>query len=462
MENSNYDAFASWSVPRSLFKFIAPAVISNLATLIFNLTDAFFVGRTGDTFQISAMTITLPLVLTMSAVSMIFGAGGNANVAACLGAGQEKRARHFSSYALYTALAAILVISCGVWIFERPLLPLLGANEDSYVYCKGYLFWVYHAACIPMVFSQVVSQLFSAQGDTRIASIGITGGGLLNVVLDPVMIFGLKMGIIGAGLATCISNYCSMLFFLIVYLRRRRSCAISLDIRDYRSSDGIAKRTLAVGFAGALSMLFMNSVDFLRNYLFGVHGTQETLAAWGVVQRIGNALCHICIGIALGARPLYAFNYSAGNLTRTRRLILGDVTVMLVYNLVVLAMVQLFPASFVRVFLPIDEIVPIAVRFIRIYVFFIFGVGMQEIFNSVFQGVDAWQYSMVSIIFGKLIVTVPLLLLLTRAIGVTGIIATQPIADMVTFSTMLILYLFVVRKRLLGEDRPAPDREAAD
>ncbi len=456
MENSRYEAFASWSVPRSLFKFIAPAVISNLATMIFNLTDAFFVGRTGDTFQISAMTITLPLVLTMSAVSMIFGAGGNANVAACLGAGQEKRARHFSAFALYTALAAILVISCGVWLFERPLLPLLGANEDSYIYCKGYLFWVYHAACIPMVFSQVVSQLFSAQGDTRIASIGITGAGLLNVVLDPVMIFGMRMGIIGAGLATCISNYCAMIFFLIVYLKKKRGCAISLDIRDYRASDGIAGRTLAIGVAGALSMLFMNCVDFLRNYLFGVHGTQESLAAWGVVQRIGNSLLQICMGVAFGARPLYAFNYSAGNLRRTRRLILGDVIVMLAYNLIILSLVQIFPAAFVRVFLPIEEIVPTAVRFIRIYVFFILGVGMQEIFNSVFQGVGAWKQSMASIIFGKLIVTVPLLLLLTRAIGVTGIIATQPIADMVTFLTMLILYLIFVRKQLLGGDRPAP------
>ncbi len=116
MNDSNYEAFAIWSIPRALFKFVTPAVISMLATLIFNLTDAFFVGRTGDTFQISAMTITLPIVMTMTATSMVFGAGGNANVSASLGAGEYEKAKQFSAFALWTALAVIGAISIGIWI----------------------------------------------------------------------------------------------------------------------------------------------------------------------------------------------------------------------------------------------------------------------------------------------------------------------------------------------------------
>ena len=367
--NNNTNAFESLSVPKALSKFILPAVISQLATLILNLTDAFFVGRTGDTFQISAMTVTLPLVMTMTVIATIFGAGGNANVAASLGTKNPKRAKTFSIFAIYTAIAVIAAISLIIFLFEKQLLGILGADENSYGFCQGYVLWVLHVACVPMVFSQVMAQLFTAEGETKLASIGIAGAGLLNVVLDPIFIFVFKQGIAGAGMATCISNYCSMAFFLFQYYKRRNVTVISLNPRGYSANNGICKSVLSIGIPAGLSIFLMNCVDFLRNYLLGIHGTQADLAAWGVVQKLGNAFLQIAIGIEQGVRPLISYNYNAALGKRTKSLINGSMIVMGIYTLACFCFVMLFPNAMVRLFLPIADVMPVAVGFLRIYIF---------------------------------------------------------------------------------------------
>lgn len=445
--NHNTNAFESLSVPKALSKFILPAVISQLATLILNLTDAFFVGRTGDTFQISAMTVTLPLVMTMTVTATIFGAGGNANVAASLGTKNPKRAKTFSVFAIYTAITVIAVISLIIFLFEKQLLGILGADENSYRFCQGYVLWVLHVACVPMVFSQVMAQLFTAEGETKLASIGIAGAGLLNVVLDPIFIFVFKQGIAGAGMATCISNYCSMAFFLFQYYKRRKVTVISLNPLGYSANNGICKSVLSIGIPAGLSIFLMNCVDFLRNYLLGIHGTQADLAAWGVVQKLGNAFLQIAIGIEQGVRPLISYNYNAALGKRTKSLINGSMVVMEIYTSACFCFVMLFPNAMVHLFLPIADVMPVAVGFLRIYIFSIFGIGFLELFNAIFQAMGQWKTATVGIVIGKIVLMVPALLIFSKIWNVTGIIAAQPFAETLTVVILAIAYIRFIRKK---------------
>ncbi len=448
--NNNTNVFESLSVPKALSKFILPAVISQLATLILNLTDAFFVGRTGDTFQISAMTVTLPLVMTMTVIATIFGAGGNANVAASLGTKNPKRAKTFSVFAIYTAITVIAVISLIIFLFEKQLLGILGADENSYGFCQGYVLWVLHVACVPMVFSQVMAQLFTAEGETKLAGIGIAGAGLLNVVLDPIFIFVFKQGIAGAGMATCISNYCSMAFFLFQYYKRRNVTVIALNPRGYSANNGICKSVLSIGIPAGLSIFLMNCVDFLRNYLLGIHGTQADLAAWGVVQKLGNAFLQIAIGIEQGVRPLISYNYNAALGKRTKSLINGSMVVMGIYTLACFCFVMLFPNAMVRLFLPIADVMPVAVGFLRIYIFSIFGIGFLELFNAIFQAMGQWKTATVGIVIGKIVLMVPALLIFSKIWNVTGIIAAQPFAETLTVVILAIAYIrFICKKKEL-------------
>lgn len=284
--SSKEDAFTKYSVPRVLAKFIIPAALSQLTFLVLNLADAFFVGCTQDTFQISAMTITFPVVMLASCIGTVFGAGGNANMATELGKENRERAKTFSVFSVYMASAVTMILSFILLAVKEPLLYTIGADENSVGFCKDYLFWTFHIACVPLVLSQVFSQLFLAEGESKISAIGIAGAGLLNVILDPVFIFGCHMGVAGAGMATCIANYISLIFYLVMYYKRRKTTVVCFHPKYYRAGEKVCVRVLSVGISAGLVLLFMDVCDFTRNYFFNLR------AADGIRGRCRPDHCH--------------------------------------------------------------------------------------------------------------------------------------------------------------------------
>lgn len=449
------EAFTKYSVPRVLLKFILPAALSQLTFLILNLADAFFVGRTGDTFQISAMTITFPIVMLLTCIGTIFGVGANANMASELGKGDRERAKNFSVFAIYTSGAITIILSLVLLAVKEPLLLMIGADENSLGFCMDYLVWTFHAACVPLVFSQVFSQLFLAEGESKISAIGIAGAGALNVILDPVFIFGLHMGIAGAGLATCIANYISLTFYLIMYYIRRRTTVVCFHPRYFRAGNQTCSRVLAVGVPAGLVLICMTVCDFVRNFYFNILGGQVELAAWGVVQKIGNAFMQICVGIAQGIRPVVSFNYAAGLRKRVRAIINGGICVMAVWIAVCQVLVAAAPTFLVNILIPSGESVPVAVSYLRVWIFCLIGFGFIELFNAAFQSIEKWKISMINTLINKALLLTPVMILLANLKGIEGIVISQPLTENATAVALFIIYIIVMRreKQNLGEDQ---------
>lgn len=439
-------AFTEYSVPRVLLKFTLPSVLSQLTFLLLNLADAFFVGRTGDTYQISAMTITFPVVMLVSCVGTIFGAGANANMAAALGLGDRERAKHVSAFSFYTPIAVVVIMSLVMLAAKDSLLYLIGADVNSIGFCKDYLLWTFHIACVPLVLSQIFSQLFLAEGESQISAIGIAGAGALNVILDPLFIFGFHMGVAGAGLATCLANYISLAFFFVMYYRRRKTTVVCFRPSYFRVRDGICSSVLAVGIPAGLVLLLMDVCDFTRNYFFNLFGGQVELAAWGVVQKVGNAAMYICVGIAQGIRPVTAYNYSAGLLRRVKGLINGGILIMGCWVVICVAAVVIFPAFFVRLLIPSGESVPVAVSYLKVWIFCLVGIGFNELFNAVFQAIGRWKISMADTLINKGCLLTPVMVLLAKCYGIGGILISQPITENVSALALFFVYLLVIRQ----------------
>ncbi len=447
---SQEDAFLKYSVPRILLKFIVPAALSQLTFLILNLADAFFVGRTGDTFQISAMTITFPIVMMASCVGTIFGAGGNANIAAELGKENRERAKTFSSFSVYGSAAIAVLLSLILLIWKESLLYLIGADENSIGFCKDYLFWTFHLACVPLVLSQVFSQLFLGEGESKISAIGIAGAGALNVILDPVFIFGFHMGVAGAGLATCIANYISLTFYFVMYYKHRHTTVVCFHPKYCHVGNGICAGVLSVGVPAGLVLLFMNVCDFTRNYFFNIFGGQVELAAWGVVQKIGNAFMQICVGIAQGIRPVVAYNYACDKLRRVRAIINGGVVVMGGWVVLCLLLVHVAPTTIVKLLIPTGDSIPVAVVYLKTWIFCIIGFGFVELFNAVFQSIGRWKISMVNTIINKGFLLTPVMVLLANINEIDGIVISQPITENLTAVALLLIYLIVMKQEKNG------------
>lgn len=452
------EAFTEYSIPRVLAKFIFPAALSQLTFLILNLADAFFVGRTGDTFQISAMTITFPVVMLASCIGTVFGVGANANMAAELGKGERERAKTFSVFGVYAAGAVTMLISFFLLAEKKSLLYLIGADENSIGFCMDYLFWTFHIACVPLVLSQVFSQLFLAEGESKISAIGIAGAGALNVILDPIFIFGFNMGVAGAGLATCIANYISFAFYLLMYFIRRKTTVVCFHPRYFSIGDKVCTKVLSVGVPAGLVLMCMNICDFTRNYYFNILGGQVELAAWGVVQKIGNAFMQICVGIAQGVRPVVAYNYSFGLLKRVKSIINGGILVMGIWVICCLILVGAIPTQIVNLLIPSGESVSVAVSYLRIWIFCIIGFGFIELFNAAFQSIGRWKISMTNTIINKGFLLTPVMALMANIMGINGIIISQPITENLTAVVLFIIYLFVMskEKRRLDECKTKP------
>ena len=440
------EIFTKYSVPRVLAKFIAPAVLSQLTLLILSLADAFFVGRTNDTFQISSMAITFPVVMIVTCVGTIFGVGANVNVARELGKGDRDRAKAFSTFSVYTAATVVVVLSFILLAAKRPILYMIGADDRSIGFCTDYLFWVFHIGCVPLVLSQVFSQLFLAEGESNISAFGIGLAGTLNIVLDPIFIFPCGMGVAGAGLATCIANYVSLAFYLLMFRIRSETTVVCFHPRYFCAKGRICTGVLSVGIPAGLVLLFLDICDFTRNYFFNLLGGQVELAAWGVVQKIGNASIQICAGIAQGIRPVVAYNFSCGLWKRVKSIINGGIAIIAVWIVACQLLVALAPKFLVNLLIPTGESVPIAVSYLRIWIICVIGFGFIELFNAVFQSMGKWQISMASTFINKGLLLTPVMVLLAKLHGISGILISQPITENATALVLLVVYLIVMKK----------------
>lgn len=448
-------AFERMPIPRALAYFMVPTIMSQMAALLLNLADAFFIGRTGDAYQVAAMTLTSPVYLSMTCIATIFGAGGNANIAACLGGRDRKRATHFATFCMYTTIGLVILYAVGVTAFRTPILTVLGASENSLQFCKDYLFWTVLVGGIPLAFNQVIAQLFLAEGEGKIGGFGITMTSLLNIAIDPIFIFPLHMGIAGAALATCISNYVGFVYFLYQWYKRRHSTVVCLNIRNYRVLKGICAKSLAIGVPAGLVPLLTNVCDLVRNGFVAALGSDFELAGWGSVQKIMFAMYTIAMGIAQGARPIVSYNYARKDLRRTKSLANGTMIVMAVFLVIGLGVINLIPELIIKLFVTNEQAVASAKYFLRVWAFSLIGISFIEVFNAIFQALGRWKLSLANTIINKGFLMTPVMILLANLYGIEGIPVSQILTDSTTAVILFIIYLKITR----WKDAPVPDAE---
>ena len=223
---SKQELFASTPVPKALVTMAVPTIISQLINLIYNMVDAFFIGRTGNSYMMAATSLTLTLVMMIAALSNLFGIGGGSLFARLMGVRKPEEARKVSAFSVYGAVCIGAVYSLLVGVFLDPLLRFLGASDATIGYARSYALVVIVIGSIPAILSQVLAHLLRNAGFSGQASAGLSGGGILNVLLDPLFMFVLLpkgQEVTGAAIATALSNTCACAYLLFAYRRASRS-----------------------------------------------------------------------------------------------------------------------------------------------------------------------------------------------------------------------------------------------
>ncbi len=443
--------FEDLPVSKALWVMAVPTVISQLINLIYNMVDAWFIGRTGNSYMMGATSLTLTLVMMNAALSNITGIGGGSLLARMMGAGKEEEARRVSAFSVWGSCAIALGYSLLLGLFTRPILYFLGASENTVSYAVQYTQLVLVLGTLPSQLSLTLAHLLRNAGYSGKASLGLSGGGILNMFLDPLFMFVLLppgYEVVGAAAATLLSNVLSCLYLLFTYRRARQKAPLSLSPAAARQTEkGSIRALFSVGLPSALLTGLFDVANISANMLASAH-SDLALAGLGItmkVERIPNA---ISVGICQGAMPIIAYNYSSGNAARMKKTIRTARLWGLAVAACAILLFQLFAEPSTRLFLDTSKpgVAEDALRTLAFATLFLrircLASPVQFInYHSSFclQAMGRGRATMVHAIVRELVLYIPLMILLDKLFGVTGLAAALPAAE--ALSAMFALYL---------------------
>lgn len=443
-ETDREQVFREYPVPKALRVMVVPAVISQLIVLIYNMADTFYVGQTDNPYMIAATSLILPVFNISLCLSGLAGVGGGALISRLLGQGREDEARKASVFSLYLALLIAGIFAVGMGVFMDPVLRLLGAGENTYEYARQYALCVIVLGGIPTVLSNALANLVRSVGRSKEAGAGIVLGGLLNIALDPLFMFVILpkgQEVLGAGIATALSNCIACLFFLSVVFRMGKGSVLTFNPRAGLASKASIAAVFAVGVPSAVAT-FLFDLDYVIIDKLMVSYEDLALAAVGIVLKVERFPLNVGVGICQGMLPLVAYSYGAGNHRRMNDTISLARRLGLVIAAVSIVLYEIFAGQLVQIFLSDAQAASMAAAFLRVrvlatplmflsfftvYLFQAFGKGK----ISLFLGVVRW-----------LGFNIPMLFILNSIFGMYGIVWSQVTADTLT----VILSFYVLHR----------------
>ena len=419
-----------------------PSIISMLITSIYNMADTFFVSQIGTSAS-GAVGVIFSAMAIIQAISFTLGMGTGTNVSQALGAGDEEKARRFAATGFFTALLAGVVI-CVLGLSNIDwLVRFLGATETIAPYAKDYATYIFYAAPF-MMGSLVLNNLLRFQGLASYGMVGITVGGVLNMVLDPLFIFTFGLGTAGAAIATAISQLVS--FFILLGMTITKADALTIRLRDFRPTAAMYGRILYLGFPSLGRQGIASVSTILLNTAAGAYG-DAAIAAMSIVSRFIMFINSTVIGFGQGFQPVCGFSYGAGKYDRVREAFTFCVKVSTIILLTLGVIAFIFAEPIVTVFRRDDpQVIAIGTLALRLQLLTLPLWGVITMSNMLTQSIGYGVRATIIAISRQGIFLIPSLLVLPRVMGLLGIQIAQPISDACTFVLALVIMSGTLKK----------------
>lgn len=356
--------FEQMPVMQAIFKLTIPVIISSIISIIYNLSDTYFVGMLNNPVENAAVTLVGPAMVLFFAVTNLFGIGASSLMSRKLGEKKYDDVKRSSATGLYLGFICAFAISFITLVFNSFVLNILGSSEITYAVTKQYLFWTVGLGAIPGIMNILFSFILRAEGRAIQASVGAMSGCLLNIILDPFFIlpFGLNMGAAGAGLATFISNSFACVYFIVLLFIIRKKTLVSVNPKFFTLRPDIIKDIFVVGIPGVFqNILNVIGMTILNNIAAG-YGT-DVVASMGIVGKINQIPIQVVFGFSQGIMPLIGYNFACKNVGRIKETIRKEFTIILGLLALIMASYIFGGKSIVRMFMDNDSIVNIGYKF---------------------------------------------------------------------------------------------------
>lgn len=400
-----------------------PTVISMMISMIYNAADTYFVSKLSIAAS-GATGIVFTLMGIIQACGFTFGHGAGSNISRQLGAKDFDSAKRYSSTAFFSAFAVGLVITVLGLVFLEPFMKFIGSTDTILPYSKIYGKYILIAAPA-MASSCVLNNILRYEGMAHLAMIGLTTGGVLNMILDPILIFALDMGIAGAGLATAISQYISLSILFSVFLLNKTQSKISLKYISFKPR--VYWNIISTGIP-SFARQSLNSASTMVLNIFAKPYGDPCIAAMSIVAKCSMFIFSVAVGIGQGFQPVASFNYGAKKYNRVRKSIFFTLKFDTVVIAVLSALMFAFAPKIISLFRSEEIIVEIGTAALRYLCLAMLVLPTIMMGNMTFQSIGKTGRAFFLACAQNGLFYIPLIIIFQKLFGVTGIEIAQPVA----------------------------------
>lgn len=428
--------FENTSIKSAYFILALPVVMSMAVTIIYNMVDTFFIAKTGNPNLVAGVSQGAPIFTLMIAIGDIFGLGGSSVISRLFGKRRDKTARYVSGYCFYASITCGLVVTALMFIFQTPVLRMLGASPATWKYAREYYLVIAGGATF-IIFGLSPNNILRTEGLATQAMIAsITGTGI-NVVLNPIFIFTCGLGAAGSALATVVSNVIADV--LMVYYLRTKSKKLTTSIHETKISGKLQREIYAIGVPASVTNIMVTFATALTNRYLIAYGA-NSVAAMGIAMKVNTVIVMVMVGFAFGAQPLIGYTYGARDERRFRETLRFDLSVVAGLALVLTVLMMVFAPQIIRLFMRDPEIVREGTGMLRWLASSTTIAGIIMVLTTTFQSMGKatpafWlSFSRQGLSFLIAIVV------LSHFFGYTGVLAAQTCADVLTLVLAAFLY----------------------
>lgn len=445
-QEKRIEIFEKTPVKRAVLRQIVPAVASQMIALIYNLADTFFVGKLNDPRQTAAIMVVSSPFVFLTAVSNLFGIGGASAVSRSLGKKDLDGAKKISSVAAYLGGLCGVLFSLLFFTLASHILRLCGADETTMEFAYGYAKWVVIIGGPFNILGTLLSNLVRSEGNSLAASIGVSAGGLLNILLDPFFVLPsfLGMGATGAGLATAISNFVVFAYF-VIYILAKRNGICNFNVKNLKFTSQYIKDILLAGFPSALQYCLTVVGVAAHSHFTAAYGA-EAEAALGIVKKLDQLPLFFSIGVSTGLLPLLAYNHAAGNKKRRHKAFVFGCAVSLGFSLLCLILYEFLAPELASVFIDDQQTVSYAATFLRSMVTAMPMMSIAYPMIIQFQATGKVKESIICSLLRKGLIDIPLYFLMDAIYPLYGLMWVQPIVDTISLVVAVIFYAHIAKR----------------
>lgn len=451
--NNQKEMLGTAPVGKLLLKLALPTVVAQLINMLYNVVDRIYIGHIPDVgdLALTGVGVCMPIIMIVSAFAALVSSGGAPRASIFMGKKDIDSANKTLGGCFGLQIVVSVILTTALLIWSSDLLLAFGASENTIKYATEYMS-VYALGTIFVQLTLGMNAFITAQGFTGISMISVLVGAIANIILDPILIYGLGMGVRGAALATIISQALSCTW-IITFLCSKRSI-LRLEPKNFIPSPKIVLPCIALGTATFIMQASESVISVCFNSSLLNYGGDIAVGAMTILTSVMQFALLPSQGIAQGAQPILSFNYGAKNAERVRQTYKILLKTCLVYSVTVWTLVMLMPGVFVSIFTPDAELIEFASKALRIYFSGMFLFGIQIACQMTFVSLGNAASSVIVAVVRKFVLLLPLIYIMPNIISdrTIGVYVAEPVADVIAVTFTAILFVFQFKKAIKNID----------